>query len=237
MNGHLDDGDKNLRLVKKQNNFCDWMYSEIKPYLRGDILEIGSGLGTYSEKITKDSKNYKIFLSDINDDYLKKLKKIFQNQRINCIKLNLEKREDFLKIEQKFDSIIALNVLEHIKDDVGVLNYLYDLLRPQGRLIILVPAHKFLFNTIDTAIGHRRRYTKKEIKQKVAQTKFKIKKTFYFNAFSILGWYLNGNILKKGVLNEGVLVLFNKIVPLLKFIEKYLFFKKIGISLIAVLEK
>lgn len=232
------EGNKNLSIIDKFPNFTNWMYSEIKPYLTGDILEVGSGLGTYSEKIVKDFKNSKIILSDIDYKYLKELKVKFKHKKnITITKLDLSNFHDFKKLNQKLDSVFALNVLEHIEDDISTLNNIYKILRKKGKSIILVPAHKFLFNCIDSSIGHYRRYSKKEIIEKISKTKFKIKKIFYFNFLSIFGWYINGNILKKKIVNENAIGVLNKIVPFLKFFEKYILMKKIGISLIIILEK
>lgn len=100
-----------------------------------------------------------------------------------------------------------------------------------------MPAHKFLFNCIDKAIGHYRRYTKKEIISKIQQTPFELVKLFYFNFAAIPGWYINGNIFKKSVINENAMGLFNVIVPLLEFVEHHIFCRRLGISLIAVLSR
>ncbi len=232
------DGNQNLKTIEDADKFTDWMYSEVKPYLRKNILEIGSGIGTYSEKIARDFKDSKITFSDVDKNYVTGLKKRFQdNKNVSCIKLNLENLSDFKNIKHKVDSAIALNVIEHIEDDVAALNNMYALLERNSRFVVLVPAHKFLYNCLDESLGHHRRYTKKEIIQKVSMTKFKINKIFYFNFISIFGWYLNGNILKKTIINNNKMRFLNAIVPGLKLFEKNILRKKIGLSLIVVLEK
>lgn len=230
--------DKNLITTSKADKFTDWMYSEIKPYLKGAILEIGSGFGTYSKKVADDFKSNKKVFSDVSPQYLDKLKEDFRSgSNIMVTHLDLNKKNNANINENSFDSIFSLNVLEHIENDIAALNYIYDLLKPKGTLIILVPAHKFLFNCIDKYTGHYRRYSKKELLEKISKTQFTIKKTFYFNFLSILGWYVHGNLCKKNIINEHAFGFFNRLVPVLQFIEKYILFKKIGISLIAVLEK
>jgi len=232
------EGNINLTTVDEKDNFTNWMYGEIKPYLKGNILEVGSGLGTYSNKIIKDFKDSKIILSDIDSEYVEKLKNKYKdNRNVSTIKLDLSDPSDFNKIKSKINSVFALNVLEHIKKDILAFRNVYNLLEPGGRFIILVPAHKFLYNCIDRSIGHHRRYTKKNLKKRIARTDFLIEDLFYFNSASIVGWYINGNLLKKELVNENAVSLFNKIVPILKPTEKYVLRKKIGISLIAVLKK
>ncbi|MCK5333846.1 MAG: class I SAM-dependent methyltransferase [Candidatus Aenigmarchaeota archaeon] len=232
------DGNQNLKTIENADKFTDWMYSEVKPYLCKNILEVGSGIGTYSEKLARDFKDSKITVSDIDTKYVNNLKTRFRNNKnISCIKLNLENRSDFKNIKHKVDSAIALNVIEHIEDDVGALNKMYALLEKNGRFVVLVPAHKFLYNCLDESLGHHRRYTKEEMIQKVSMTKFKINKIFYFNFISIFGWYLNGNILKKTIINKNKMKFLNALVPGLKFFEKKILRNKIGLSLIVVLEK
>jgi len=229
---------KQLEDADRANKFTDWMYSEIKPFLAGSILEVGSGIGTYSKKIAKDfTCNQKVF-SDFDHEYVGILKNKFeQNETVSVIHLDLTKPENSSIKENSFDSIFALNVLEHIEDDISAIENIYEFLRPNGTFVMLVPAHKFLYNCMDEAAGHHRRYSKKIVLEKIKKTNFKLKKLYYFNFLSIFGWYINGSLSKKSVANENALGLFNKIVPLAKFLEKYILNKKMGISVIAVMEK
>ena len=232
------EGNKNLLTIESAEKFTHWMYEEIRPYLSGNILELGSGLGTYSEKVVADFKGSTIVLSDIDENFIHNLENRFQSNKNVIVKyIDLNKRDDFEDINVSINSVFALNVLEHIADDIAALNNIYNVLEPGGQLIILVPAHKFLFNCIDTAIGHYRRYSKKEIINEVKQTKFKIIKMFYFNFAAIPGWYINGNVFKKTLVNEGAVDLFNKIVPILKVVERYILFRRLGISIVVVLTK
>lgn len=231
-------GDQNLVVIDQTSNFTNWMYEEIKPYLGGNILEIGSGLGTYSKKVIRDFPQSKIWLSDIDKDYLEKLKDQFcRLPHVYTRKIDLNNPHDFENFPKKFNSIFALNVLEHVSDDIAAIKQLSRLLSPNGKLIFLVPAHKILFNCIDEAVGHCRRYDKQEIVEKIAQTDFKIKKLFYFNFFAIFGWFINGNILKKPALNESAMKFFDKLVPTFKIFERNFLRKISGISLIVILEK
>ena len=235
---YSQEGNQNLTAVDQAGNFTSWMYEQINPHLQGNILEIGSGLGTYSKKILRDFPRGKIFLSDVDPTYIETLKNNFGwEANVKVIGLDLENGSDFAAIDTPIDSAVALNVLEHIRDDVRALSHVHEVLRPGGRFVLLVPAHKFLYNRMDEAVGHFRRYTKKELIQKASDSGFTIRDLFYFNFASLFGWYVNGNILKKGTVAEGVLGFFDKMVPILRFCERKLLRKKMGISLIAVLEK
>ena len=230
-------GHENLELVSIGDNFNNWMYEQIFPAIKGDILEIGSGLGTFSEKIIQDFSDSSITLSDISIEYIEKLKEKFAKQNVSVVRLDLNSIDDYLKIgNEKFDTMIALNVLEHVEKDVFALKQLYKMLKKNGKLILLVPSHKFLFNAIDSNIGHHRRYTKNELENKIKQTQFSIIRIFYFNLVGIIGWYINGNLRKNTQIDTKAFKLFDKLVPVFRKFE-LLLQKKAGLSLICYLEK
>lgn len=235
---YSNEGNKNLLTVNSADRFSNWMYDEIKPHLQGNILELGSGIGTYSEKVVRDFISSTIIVSDVDREYVRLLKEKFKaNENVITSRIDVVNRKCFSNIGLKVNTVFALNVLEHIEDDVGALNNIYDFLETGGRLVILVPAHSFLFNCIDRAVGHYRRYSIGLMRDKIKQTKFKIEKMFYFNFAAIFGWYINGNVLRKALINENAMGLYNIVVPMVKTIEKHVFFRRIGISLIVVLTK
>ena len=240
-------GHENLEIDVCRTHFNNWIYKEIFPGLKGDILEVGSGIGTFSQKIIRDVQNSHITLTDISLPYVKKLEERFSksndgnninnDNNISICKLDLNCKADYEKIGyEKFDSIIAINVLEHVEDDIFALQQLYKMLKSEGILIILVPCHKFLYNVIDTNVGHFRRYTKKDLELKIRKTRFSIERMFYFNMLGIIGWYINGNIAKNPKINSSASKLFDRIVPLLKYVEA-MTGKKIGLSIICHLKK
>ncbi|PIR92774.1 hypothetical protein COT99_04385 [Candidatus Falkowbacteria bacterium CG10_big_fil_rev_8_21_14_0_10_43_10] len=232
----MDQLAKNLEIAGQFNNFNEWLYSKIKPYLAGDILETGSGLGIFSQRITSDFSGSNIYLSDINKEYLACLRQNFgSNNNVKIIKLDLNNLADFAALGKcKFNGIICLNVLEHVPDDMLALSELKKLLQPGGRLILLAPCHRWLYNTFDRAVLHYRRYNKQELARKLTQAGFKPEWIFYFNVFAILGWFWEGNILRRKVHSQRLFWLFDKLVPLFKFIEKYIIWHTLGISIISI---
>ena len=230
-------GQERLENISNSQNFSNWKYQEIFPGLKGNILEIGSGLGTFSKLIIKDFPESEITLSEISTTYLKNLKGEFQGKNVDVCKLDLNNKDDFEKIGyKKFDSIFGLNVLEHVKNDEFALGQLHQMLKKDGRLIILVPCYKFLYNILDESIDHWRRYTKKELKSKLINANFKVEKIFSFNTLGILGWYVNGNICKNPHVNPNATKIFDKLIPIEKHLEK-LFGKRIGLSIISYSKK
>lgn len=224
-----------LEITKKQKAYTDWHYLKMKPYLKGDILETGSGCGTYSEKLIRDFKG-EIYLTEIDLNFIKFLKKRFKNKRIKIIKLDLNNKKDFVKIKKKFDSIISSNVLEHIKDDVLALKLLRGILKPGGILTMYVPCHQFLFTEFDRVVGHYRRYSKKELEEKAKKAGFKIKKAFWFNMMGIPTKILAGNVFNVKKTPGGPFKLYNKLVPFFRFIEDKIFCNILGVGRIIILE-
>lgn len=228
----------NLEAISSHSNFTNWVYGEIRPFVNGDVLEVGSGIGIYSEKLIGESRGGTIFLSDIDSSHLRSLKRKFRTfQNVRVVKLDLNSDSDFSRLKRKFDSIVCMNVLEHIEEDSLAMKRIRDALRNGGRLILVVPAHKFLYNIHDKKIGHFRRYTKHEVEDKARDLGFEVERIFYFNFFSIFAWYLYGNILKRIKINEGAFGIFDFLVPLLRFLENYVLLKFTGLSLIVILKK
>jgi SAM-dependent methyltransferase len=246
-------GHSNLEITSQNRRFNNWLYKKISPGLKkvGNILEIGSGLGTYSEMIIQDMSSNSssspsssscssshITITDISPTYLEKLKKSFSSSRnVSVSRLDLNCRADYDKIGyEKFDSIVALNVLEHVEKDEFALQQLYKMLKNEGILIILVPCHKFLYNVIDKSVGHYRRYTKEELEYKIRKSHFTIDRIFYFNMLGIAGWYLNGNLAKNAQINSAASKIFDRLVPFSEFLER-ITHRKIGLSIICYLKK
>jgi SAM-dependent methyltransferase len=236
---YSEEGHRNLLLAEKRaGRYYNWIYEEIRPFLSGDIFEVGSGIGTCAQLIVRDNPGSRIILSDGDSRCVTALRERFEKDRnVSCHRIDIANKSDLESLECKPDCAIAINVLEHVKDDVVALNNVYEVLNRGGHFVFLVPAHKFLYNRFDEAVGHYRRYTIEEIKHKVSQTEFNLIKAFYFNFLSIIGWYLNGNVLHKTIMNESALSLYNNLIPAIRFFERYVIRKKLGISLIVVLKK
>lgn len=235
---HDYEGHENLEIISSSLQFNNWIYEKIVARLRGRILELGSGLGVFSEKMVSDIKTPEIILTDKSLSYLNNLEKKFANKtNVTVNKLDLECIADYQEIGyDKFDTIIAINVLEHVKNDEFVFEQLYRMLKKNGTIILLVPSYKFLYNHIDLAIGHERRYTKKELKTKIDKYQFIIEEIQSFNLAGLLGWYVNGNLLQNSVISTPAVTLFDRLVPFWKLLD-HITFNKIGLSIICYLRK
>jgi 2-polyprenyl-3-methyl-5-hydroxy-6-metoxy-1,4-benzoquinol methylase len=228
-----------LDAISEADKFNHWMYSTIKPFCNGKVLEIGSGIGNISSFFLKD--NYNIFLSDIRIDYCVQLEEKFNGyigflgaQVIDLTDPDFE--EKYRYHLRKYDTVFALNVIEHIYNDTLALENCYKLLTKNGTVIILVPSYQKLFNHFDTELGHYRRYTKSSLSKIFLSTNFEILHKQYFNFAGILGWFISGNVLNKKEIPKSQMRIYNALVPIFKIVDK-LTFNTIGLSTIIIGKK
>ena len=132
-----------------------------------------------------------------------------------------------------FDTVIALNVVEHIEDDTTAIANCRKLLKPGGTLVILVPAYQSLYNQLDKELYHYRRYTKSSLEKLFIKNNFSITRSFYFNAGGIPAWFLSGKIQKNKTIPDGQMKIFNALVPFFRLLDKVLR-KTIGLSVITI---
>ncbi len=135
----------------------------------------------------------------------------------------------------RIDSIVCLNVLEHIEDDRSTLADMYRVLQPDGRLVLLVPAFARLFGTLDTHLRHFRRYEKEELAAKLREAGFEIEDLRFVNRPGILGWWLNGKVLRRRVLPRSQLLAFKLLMPMLEREKEHP--PTAGLSLVAIARK
>jgi len=229
-------GLETLELFANAPHFNQWLYENISHYCQGSILEIGSGIGNISKLLLQ--QNGSITLSDLRIEYCEQLRLHFGQYKnlLDILRIDLS-LPDFAniypKLLQQFDTVIALNVIEHIEDDKLVINNCKKLLKPGGRIIILVPAFFKLYNSFDEELGHFRRYDKKSLATLLQSQQLKIINIEYFNCAGILGWWFTGSVLKRKIIPRNQLDIYEKMVPLFRFFDKLLL-KRIGLSVIAV---
>lgn len=227
-------GEETLKSMSHGVRLNQWMYSQIKPYIREKTLEVGSGIGNISQYFIQNGKN--IDLSDIRDQYINYLRIEFPNNKILKIDLVHEEFNELYKdLFEQYDLIYALNVIEHIENDKLAIFNACKLLKPNGILYVLVPAHKFLFNSFDKSLMHFRRYNKNSLKS-LFPSNMKYIKGWYFNLAGIFGWYVVGNILNKKIIPQSNMKLYNFLTPLFKLMD-LLTFRKVGLSAIVVFKK
>lgn len=234
--GNSKYGTDTLEVISEARQFNRWMYDTIKTHCSGEILEIGSGIGNISQFFI--SEGAQISLSDIETSYFPRLQEKFGESknlkgmcRLDLSDINLE--INYPEMIGRFDTIFALNVVEHISDHEQAMKNAMKMLRKGGKVVILVPAFQFLFNEFDEQLDHFRRYTQKSLRTLLESSGFKVIHWQYFNFIAVFGWFISGNILRRKIIPGGQMRFYDAMVPVWKLLD---FFTKkvVGISVIQV---
>lgn len=230
----MKDALKNLNAMSLASNYNSWIFSNIKPYIGQRILEVGCGIGNMTQLFIDREKVISI---DVSDECLDIIRNKF-SPGTNFQALNYDVSSDkVLELNRhRIDTIICINVLEHIRDDVKALRNMYRILDNKGRLILLVPAFKRLYGTIDQTNHHYRRYEKTELKRRLIECGFITHKESYLNLLGIPVWILHGKILRKSVHPQGHIRFFDRFVPLGARLEKTIG-PPVGLSLLSICSK
>ena len=191
--GHV--GQHTLARMSELGGYNKTMFDIFARSLGRRVLEIGAGAGNLSRfLLDKDA----VILTDYESEYLHLLRRRFgtyENVQIRRIDLNTFTAADLAG--DGIDSVVCLNVLEHIEDDRRVLAELYRAIEPGGAVVVLVPAHPALYSDLDRNLGHFRRYTRELLEERFREAGFTIEKSRYFNWVGALGWYAFGRVLKR----------------------------------------
>lgn len=192
-----------------------WTLQRFQDFLGGEILEVGCGIGNFTETLSKFGK---VTAIDINEYYVKKLKERL-GSRVNVGVGNIETGKYFFK-QKKYDCLVCINVLEHIENDKKALGNMAALLRKGGNLILIVPAHQALYGKIDESIGHFRRYDRKILEEKLKQAGLRVIKMRKLNFLGGAGWYFFSRIFQNSHVKEGNIKIFNLLAPFFLSLEK-----------------
>lgn len=211
-------------------NYNRWIFDAIRPHLRGRVLEVGCGTGTFSTLIAGTADH--LTAIDLDPDF------VLQAQRRleplgNAVALQGDATRSLP--EDAFDTVVMLDVLEHIEDDGAMLRALAARLTPGGRIVLKVPAIEALHNSMDRAVGHHRRYSKTALRDAARRAELAPHAITPFNAAGIPGWWWNG-VRNKAVAPSAQIGGFDRVVPVLAALERVLPVP-VGLSWIAVFAK
>jgi glycosyltransferase involved in cell wall biosynthesis len=228
--GREDEGFTTLRRVEALHRYNEFMWELIRPYVGRRVLEVGSGTGVMTRYLATREH---VVATDIDPQYVELLRRTYaDNPKVDVQRLDLARLAENGLPRQQFDTIVCSNVLEHVEDDRGALAAMRDLLVPGGRVVLVIPALRPLYGSIDEAIGHHRRYTRDEIVHKLGDAGLAVEHLSFFNVLGVAGWFLNARILRRRSVPGVQARLNDRLVPLLR-LERRLR-PPIGMSLLAV---
>src|SRR5512133_762146 len=209
-----------------------WMADTGRPLCGQRVLEIGSGTGNLTRQLVPRDR---YVASDINPLYVATLASLTSDRPYLDVQLcDVTRKDTFPKAGADFDTVICLNVLEHVEDDQGALENIRAVLRPGGHALILVPRGPGLLGTLDEVLGHKRRYTEETLRAVAEAAGFDVKEIHTFNRVGTPAWWLNGKLLRRRSFGLFQIWMLNFLTPLFRRIDRFLPFPPL--SLIAVLE-
>jgi glycosyltransferase involved in cell wall biosynthesis len=216
-----DVGAITLRRMASLAPYNRWLHDRFEHYLGSRILEVGSGVGNQTQFFLNGRE--RVVASDIEPHYLRELNGRFSdkpNLRVASYRFPLTDDDRRELCNERLDTIVCLNVLEHIEDHQGVLRDFASVLHPGGHLVLLVPALKALYGTLDKHLHHFRRYSADELREVVTGSGLTIDAIRYLNRPAVPGWFLSSRILRRRVMPRGQLRIFKWVMPLLKLEEQ-----------------
>lgn len=234
-------GAETLELFRDNEPYSEFLWESLvalSPHgLSGRVLEVGCGIGNLTRILLRSRRVTYLHAIDLAPSYIQRVREEIADPRLQ---LTAALAEDFCPAEHAtpeggFDLIVSSNVLEHIEDHARALRNFRSMLRPHGVVLLLVPAHRFLYSSLDRSLSHCRRYSARDLKQVAGETNLTVLRLRYFNPLGAMGWWLNGKLLRRSVLPAGQLSLYTRFaIPVSKLLDRWnpLPF---GVSLLAVL--
>ena len=222
-----------VRRRSRLTRYNRWVWDRIKDYVGQRVLEIGGGSGAMTRFMYGREL---VVATDRETAYVDRLRNAFRRRPGIVVERADLESDDVLKLAHyNFDTVTAINVLEHTTDDVAALRRAHQLLPSGGRVIVFVPAGKSLYGSIDEGIGHQRRYEKAELVEKLQQAGFEVEHVSFQNRIARMAWWLNAKVLGRKALPSGQSRVFDRFVPLFRTLEGN--DPSSGLSLIAVGKK
>ncbi|HLK12232.1 MAG TPA: glycosyltransferase [Candidatus Binatia bacterium] len=228
--GREDEGYHTLRRIDVLRRYTAFLWELMRPYVGRRVLEVGSGTGAMTRHLATREH---VTATDLDPQYLQFLTRTFASQpNVAVRRLDLAHlAEDGIR-PASFDTVVCANVLEHIADDAAALRAMRAVLAPGGRLVLVVPALRALYGSIDRAIGHHRRYGRRELVAKLEAAGLAVEHVRAFNLLGVPGWFLNARLLRRRTV-PGIQARINdRLVPLLRLEQRLR--PPIGMSLLAV---
>jgi len=222
---------KDLEAMSFALNYHRWIMAEFRPFLGKQVAEVGAGTGSFSGLILENQIENLTAFEPSQNLYPSLCASLSHDQRATAINDYFGKAAD-----GQFDSVLYVNVLEHIQDDRAELAAAYKALSPGGYLLIFVPALPRLYSELDKQLGHFRRYVKKDLEVLVLHAGFTLTKVQYFDIAGIVPWYVNFVMLKNSMGSGSVSLYDRLVVPPMRILENLLA-PPIGKNLLLVARK
>jgi SAM-dependent methyltransferase len=207
-----------LYALAEAKNYYQWVISQFAPFIGKRVIEVGAGIGTFARSLLSHTSLSELVLVEPGGNLVLLLQRQFAAEpRVKIVHGYLQ----CLAAPATADSIVAVNVLEHIAEDQAFLDDAHEALTPGGTLLLLVPALPWIYGSLDQAFGHYRRYTKNSLARKLHVAGFGILRLSYLNLLGIAGWFLTGRVLRRTTLKSRYVRWYDRwVIPWLSRLEE-----------------
>lgn len=210
---------RDLEVLADMPNYYSWIMETFAPHVRGRVIEYGAGAGTVSERLLPLADQ--LTLVELSPNLVATLRRRFRNDRkVDVVSESLEQHAARIGGEVA-DTVVMVNVLEHICDDREALSHLLRILRPGGHLLIFVPALQALMSKLDVMHGHFRRYHRWHLAEKTERAGGDVMICRYFDMFGVLPWFVVNRLFGSTTFNARLVHIHDKfVVPISRNVER-----------------
>jgi phospholipid N-methyltransferase len=208
-----------LYIMSHAANYNNWIWKTISQYVGKNVVEIGAGIGTFTKYLIGKER---VFATDIAENCINILHRYFDyNKNIIVERFDISQRPELgLWHQRAIDTLICLNVLEHIEKDVEALIHMKLIIKRGANIILMVPAFQFAYGTIDKLDGHYRRYSRNDIYSKLILAGIRPLSIYYFNSAGLLAWFYSSRLANNTSTSPSKVKIYDRyLVPLLRFFE------------------
>jgi SAM-dependent methyltransferase len=208
-------------------HYVDWIRHGFAGHLRGRVLEVGAGTGNFSIQYVADVDEA-VLLEPAQNLYPILAARFCSLPHVQPVCGLLDEWSQRPEAHggpgrRLFDAAVMVNVLEHIADDQGTLRRLALLLRPGGKLLVFVPALRWLYGSLDAEVQHYRRYSRSGLTRVVSRAGLDVLSLRFFDAVGVLPWLLAGRILKRRRFSAAAAHVYDRVVvPVVSRLERWL---------------
>ena len=215
-------------------NYYRWIVRRFAPYLGPRIVEVGAGIGTFAEHLRAAAPDARLTLVEPAENNYPHLQTRFADDvRVRTVRGYLADAGDAASA----DAVVAVNVMEHVRDDAAFLRDAHRLLAPGGHVLLYVPAVRAIYGTLDEAFEHFRRYERGELRAKIEAAGFRPLRIAYTNLPGVLAWWLSGRVLRKRTVSARDARLYDRwMIPWIAALER-IAAPPLGQSLVAIARK